>query len=281
MITSTPKATGPQSLRSILEEVRAKRKHIRRRWRPRGITWTWNRLRLLASVAERPGISTADAARLADLTRPRAYEALSLFAQRGWIEKGGHPRFCAWSVTPGGLQQLMRQGQQRCSELSMGYTRLGGSSHRQDGTTISLTLELAHSIVKRLRSHGWRRGITKRALKVHRLGYIKWQIDEVEKAKGIRSVGAVLYTRLLTNDADGARRRGLAAKALGALDSDVRGMYLRVSEEMSPKLYVHLAYSLRRIHRKGRTVSTGDVSGVAGHLLKQEATRRFWRRRPA
>ena len=283
--TATPPISRPRSIGSILTEVRLKRKQLRRRRQPRSTTWSWKRLRLLAIVAERPGISTADAARLADLTRPRANEALLLFAGSGLILKGGHSRRCAWSITAEGLQEVLRQGQRRCSEMSMGYTRPGGKSHKQNGTTISLTLELAHSLVKRLRDHGWRRGIIKQALQTHRLGYIKWQIDEVEKARDVRSIGAVLYTRLLRMARNGGqqedRRHGLATKVLGQLSPSVSAMYLHVSEEMSPKLYVHLAYSLRSIHRKGKSVTPGDVSGVAGHLLKREATRQFWSRTPA
>jgi len=266
----------PKTIGELLQNVpvlAAARRRRRPRKRSRSFS-TWKRLRLWTVIAERPGITTADAGLLANVSRRQAWAALSAIEGRGWIssEKLGRSHQARWTVTPAGLRALWDALSRRCVVLPMGYT-VGGIPHRQNDTAmngvLSVVVEGLQSTAGRLRKLGWNRSIIDLAIRTHRLDYLVRQLRDVETAPGIRNRGAVLRFRLFDPNAPARRRAGIAFKILRALPMVVRRMFLAETGDLSPGYCLQLAYALRSIHRKGRKVTTGDVSGMAGQLRKR------------
>jgi len=247
---------------------------------------TWKRMRLWAAVTEHPGITTAEAGLQADVSRPKAEAALKAIAAEGWITstKVGRSHQAHWTTTPRGIKALFDTLSRRWSLLSMGYTR-EGISHRQKGTAtngvLSVIIEGFQDVSRRMKKLGWNRKGIELAIRSQRLDYLLWQIRDVEGAPGLRNPGAVLRCRLFDPKNAERRREAMASNILRTLSEGVRGMFLAATERegLSPGNCLKLAYALRSMHRRGRQVTPGDVSGMAGQLRKRIAAQPPRRRR--
>jgi hypothetical protein len=246
--------------------------------KPRGdrpLYRTWGRLRLLAAVAERPAIGTADAAGIAGMHREWAHRALTALAGANLIrsKRSGRGAKRLWEVTPEGLEALFKGVNRKCAELSMGSTE-EGYSHVQS-RTLSVVLESTHQMAKRLRKLGWNRQGVEHALRIHRIDYLMRQLRQVQSVPGVRSVGALLRFRLLNPAASQKRREGVARMlAAEGIKPEAVAAYLVEAASLPPRLFLRLGYGMRKLHRKGLTVTAGDVMGLAGGLRKKELMRR-------
>lgn len=291
-VTSYLAPARSQAPRKIDELIAAdprlpKRSRRHPRSRRRSFVWTWTRLRLLAAIAEVPGIGGREAAIRAGLTYSEGTRALRRLHRLGLvtrkIEGKAHAR--RWTTTPTGIAELLRVVSFRFVVLAWGIPSEARSipmpQPQTEGRLLSTLLDGAHGAAKKLHALGWRWGRSMRlAFRMHRIDFILRQVREVERTPGVKSPGALLRFRLLNPEANEKRRQGAASKILHALPEAVQRAFLAHACSMTPRLFLRLAFALRKLHRRGRRVTTGDVAGLAGAIRKDETARTFHRHRP-
>jgi len=266
----------------VAHEATAKTTPTERPKRPRkggrrGSYLTWQRRRLLAAIAERPGIGTAEAALQAGMERERARRSLLALKDEGLVAcarvaRGG----ASWTIIPAGLAVVFEAASSTSGKFDMGSTKgLYGTSHVESaGGRLSLLLEARHRLYQRMRRLGFRDHVAHRALRTHRVDYLMRQTLEIERLREreqVRSPGKLLYFRLFAPDRDERRKAGLVKKVV---PEGVRATYLQTTKNVSFPLARHLAYALRKLASKGLVVTPGDVTGILNALLKRDAKRR-------
>lgn len=296
----------------ILAEVNARVVEREKRGREaRGKYRTLERKRLLAILGKTPGMTTSQVARatayskdpveVPKVSRQGTHRSLHALLAEGLVgrrEKKDDPRR-GWFITKKGIDLLDELPEVK-RKLAKGFDEVLA--------LIEARLKLRDELLAENGSYDWSYDQVRDVLPFHAVSYIRRQMAEVrriEKRGFIWSPSGVLWFRLGTEPRAMKNARIAAVKMFA--DPKLRIAYVEQAREEAKRLVfekrkqgiarlhlppglaqayleatkgepfyiaVHLAFSLRKMAKKGLTVTLGDLNGILHQIRKEVQKRR-------
>jgi len=230
---------------------------------------TFKRLTLLATINERPGLSTSEVCERGGISYRKGREALNEWLDAGLISKSKSGRSNIWNITPEGTVFLRERSQTKFRyDLSLNQENTDNKQGRSHPEVLSLIAEQAQNVFKKLKSWGWYPPIIHNAIAKFGVPRILCEMAEVEK-KALENPGKFLYVILHGAD-DSKRIAGIVKTVLDFASEEVKGMFVHKATDMVPDNYWYLANILAYWHERGRELSVGDVSAAEGFIEKNQ-----------
>lgn len=292
----------------ILAEVRTRVREAGKRRKPRGRYRTLERQRILAILARKPGMTTSEVAREAawdpdpteepKVSRQITHRSLAALQTLGLVGRHAkeQDRRRGWYVTKAGADLL-----NSAPEVKRGKAH----GYGEVLALIEARMKLRHELLDE-EEWDWSHDQVRDVLPFHAVSYIRRQMAEMkrlEKRGMIWSPSGVLWFRLGTEPRAMRQARIFAA----TLPPGAREAYVEAAREKAKRevferrkqgiarlhipvelqqaffaatkhepFYIAacLAFSLRKMVKKGLTVTTGDLNGILHQIRKEVQKRR-------
>lgn len=243
----------------IVEQEQARHQEQKNKKRPRKDTrtgakyLTLKRQALLNSVIETPNQGATFYANEARFSRSRCLIALKDLSEQGYLVQDSTPTGNFFSPTDKARDMFLDRGDTfwHCSITSL--RSRNQCQNVSPSSKMSLILECAQSVTKKLLSLGWWHRNIQRAISLLGVSEIMKKIKEVEEKESIKNKGAYLHRVLL-----GTKKQSLeniGKSILKSFTEEIQEEFVAQAQEFKSdmKKVFRLAFSIKKAGTKKRT----------------------------